>query len=183
MDIILTVVTIVAILLALILVLAAFISRDYVIHRAAHINAPREEVFDFIRYLRNQELYSKWVMADPDMKRTFYGTDGAPGFVYAWEGDDKAGNGEQEIMAIRENESIDIEVRFERPFKGIAAVNMTTTDAPRGRTRVSWSMSGTNPYPLNALHLLFRGALGRDMETSLENLREILEKQPARHAD
>src|SRR5690606_8143564 len=179
MDIILTVVTIVAVLLALILILAAFISRDYVIRRAIHINAPREEVFDFIRHLRNQELYSKWVMADPDMERTFFGTDGTPGFVYAWVGDDKAGKGEQEIMAIRENESIEIEVRFERPFKGMAAVNMTTTDTPAGLTRVSRSMPGRNPYPLNALHLLFRGALGRDMETSLENLRGILEKIPA----
>jgi uncharacterized protein YndB with AHSA1/START domain len=179
MNIVLTIVAVVAILLALILILATFISREYVIHRDILVRAPREEVFDFIRYLRNQELYSKWVMIDPDMARTFRGIDGTPGFVYAWEGDDKAGKGEQEIMAIRENEGIDIEVRFERPFKGIAAVNMTTSDASRGHTRVSWSMSGRNPYPLNALHLLFRGALGKDMETSLQNLRGILEKQPA----
>lgn len=179
MDLILSVVAVVAILLVLILILAAFVSREYVIHRDVLIRAPREEVFDFVRYLRNQEQYSKWVMVDPDMARTFQGTDGMPGFVYAWEGDEKAGKGEQEIMAIRENEGIDIEVRFERPFRGIAAVNMTTADASGGRTRVSWSMSGRNPYPLNALHLLFRGALGKDMESSLENLRAILERQPA----
>lgn len=179
MDIILTVVAIVAILLAVILILAAFVSREYVIHKEVLVRAPREEVFDFVRYLRNQELYSKWVMVDPDMAKSFRGTDGTPGFVYAWDGDEKAGKGEQEIMAIRENEGVDIEVRFERPFKGIAAVNMTTTDAPGGRTRVGWSMSGRNPYPLNALHLLFRGALGRDMESSLEKLRGILERQPA----
>lgn len=179
MDIILTVVALVAILMALILILAAFVSREYMIHRVILIRAPREEVFDFIRYVRNQELYSKWVMADPHMAKTFRGTDGTPGFVYAWDGDDKAGKGEQEIMAIRENEGVDIEVRFERPFKGIAAVNMTTADASEGRTRVSWSMSGRNPYPLNALHLLFRGALGKDMESSLENLRGILERHPA----
>lgn len=179
MEIVLTVVAIVAIILVLILILAAFVSREYVIQRAALVRASREEVFEFVRYLRNQELYNKWVMADPDMAKSFRGTDGMPGAVYAWDGDDKAGKGEQEIMAIRENESIDIEVRFERPFKGIAAVNMTTSDASGGRTRVSWSMAGRNPYPLNALHLLFRGALGRDMEASLENLRGILEKQPA----
>ena len=179
MDLILTVVTLVAVLLVLILILAAFVSREYMIHRTIIVRAPREAVFDFIRYIRNQDLYSKWVMADPDMKKTFVGIDGQPGFVYQWEGDDKAGKGEQEIMAIRENEGVDIEVRFQRPFKGVAAVNMSTTDASGGDTRVSWSMSGRNPYPLNAMHLLFRGALGRDMEASLENLRRIVEKQPA----
>lgn len=54
---------------------------------------------------------------DPNMKKDFRGTDGTVGFVYAWDGNKKAGKGEQEIKKITEGERVDVEVRFEKPLK------------------------------------------------------------------
>ena len=74
----------------------------------------------------NQDNFNKWTMMDPNMKRSFRGTDGTVGFVYAWDGNKRAGKGEQEITKITEGKRLDIEVRFERPFKAISSTPFTT---------------------------------------------------------
>jgi hypothetical protein len=49
------------------------------------------------------------------------GEDGQIGFVYAWDSKNKqAGAGEQELIGLTEPTLIEVEVRFLRPFKGIA---------------------------------------------------------------
>lgn len=40
-------------------------------------------------------------MTDPNMRKNFKGTDGTVGFCYAWDGNKKAGKGEQEIIALK----------------------------------------------------------------------------------
>ena len=52
-------------------------------------------------------------MVDADRKREF---NGAVGFIYAWSGNRKAGEGEKEIKAIEEGTKIEIEIRFIKPF-------------------------------------------------------------------
>ncbi len=130
-------------LIALLLVVALFIKKEYTIERAININKPKTEVFNYIKYLKNQDNYSKWVMTDPAMQKTFRGTDGTPGFVYAWDSKHKnAGKGEQEIKGITEGERVDVEVRFEKPFEGVAYVPMTTETLSPNETKVAWRMEG-----------------------------------------
>jgi len=162
-------------IVALLLLVAGFAEKDYAISRDILIRENRDNVFDYIRHLKNQDNYSKWVMVDPDMAKNYRGTDGSPGFVYAWDGNNQAGKGEQEIKSIKENERIDIELRFERPFKGIANANMITQPAPDNNTQVRWTMTGRNPYPMNLMHMLIKGTLMKDMDASLANLKNILE--------
>ena len=51
---------------------------------------------------------------DPDMKKTYRGTDGTVGFVSAWDSEkDDVGKGEQEIIKITDGERIDYELRFQ----------------------------------------------------------------------
>ncbi|WP_146902006.1 SRPBCC family protein [Adhaeribacter aerolatus] len=162
--------------IALLLILALFVKKEYTVARQIIINKPQGEVFAYIRHLKNQEHYSKWVMADPDMKKTYRGTDGTPGFVYAWNGNDKAGQGEQEIKHITENEKLEIEIRFIRPFAGVAQVPMTTETVSPTQTKVTWGMTGGNPYPLNLMHLFTDNLLGKDLEISLATLKQVVEK-------
>src|SRR6478752_388083 len=107
------------IILAIPLVIALFVKNEYDVERAVTINKPKEEVFNYVKYLKNQDNYSKWVMIDPNMKKDFKGTDGTAGFIYAWDGNSKAGKGEQEIKNIKEGERVDVEVRFIKPFAGV----------------------------------------------------------------
>jgi polyketide cyclase/dehydrase/lipid transport protein len=161
---------------ALFLLLGLFVKKEYSIERQIIINKTKQEVFDYVRFLKNQEHYNKWVMVDPAMKKNFKGTDGTVGFVYAWDGNKKAGKGEQEIKHLRDGEGLDLELRFEKPFTGVANAFLTTTSAQTGQTVVKWGMNGSSAYPRNAMNPLVIGLLGKDLEQSLLNLKSHLEK-------
>jgi uncharacterized membrane protein len=164
-------------LILLVLIIALFVDKEYSIRREIVINRPRAEVFDYVKHLKNQDNYNAWVRIDPDMKKVFRGTDGTVGFVYAWDSEIKsAGKGEQEIKNIIEGEKVDIEVRFEKPFEGVAYTPITTTDEG-GATRVSWGMNGRSAYPMNFMNLCMGSMLGDKLDESLRDLKNILEKK------
>lgn len=77
-------------------------------------------------------------MMNPDMKREFTGIDGTVGFI-AWNGNKQAGEGEQEIKAIDEGKSIEMEIRFVRPMAEIAHAKMTTESLTDNQTKVIWT--------------------------------------------
>ena len=164
-------------LIALLLIIALFVKKEYTIQREITINKPRQQVFEYVKLLKNQDHYSKWVMTDPAMKKDFTGTDGTVGFIYAWDSNMKsAGKGAQEITKIADGSSVEMEIRFEKPFEGIAHTNMKTEDVPASGTRVTWGMNGRSPYPLNLMNIFIPGMLGKDLDTSLATLKAILEK-------
>lgn len=181
MTILIIIVSVIAGLIALVLIVALFAKKGYSIGREVIINRPGQEVFDYVKMLKNQDYYSKWVMADPNKKKDFRGTDGTVGFVYAWDGNKEAGKGEQEITKIKEGEQVDSELRFERPFKGIAQARTITEPIGNNQTKVKWHFDSSMNYPMNFM-LLFMDMdklLGKDMETSLERLKGILEGKSA----
>ena len=174
---ILKILLVVVIIIGALLIIALFGKNEYSIEREVSINKPKQEVFDYIKHLKNQDKFSKWVMTDPAMKKDFKGTDGTAGFVYAWDSNNKqAGKGEQEIVNITEGEKLDIEIRFERPFKSTAHTPFLTESISPDQTKVKWGMTGKNPYPMNLMNLFMGNMLGKDLETSLTNLKNILEK-------
>ena len=178
MNIILVILLVLLATIALLLVVALFIPREYLIRREIIIERSVSEVFNYIKFLENQDHFSKWVRVDPDMKKDHRGVDGTVGFVYAWDGNNKAGAGEQEIIDIRDGERIDIEIRFIRPFESIAKTAFLTERIAENQTRVIWSMDGKSKYPLNLMNLLMGGMLGKDLQTGLEMLKNNLEKVP-----
>lgn len=166
-----------AIIIGLLLVIALFIRKEYSIKREITISKSGQYVYDFIKFLRNQEQYSKWVMADPNMKKEFKGTDGSIGFVYAWDSEDKnVGKGEQEIIKLVEGVRVDAEIRFIKPFEGTASTRMTIEPASENQVKVAWVMNGRNNYPMNLMVPFIDKLLGKDLELSLTNLKNILEK-------
>ncbi|MDB5209066.1 MAG: Polyketide cyclase / dehydrase and lipid transport [Flavisolibacter sp.] len=177
MNILLIILSAIVGLIALLLLIALFVKKDYVIEREITIGKPKADVFNYIKHLKNQDHYSKWVMTDPNMNKTFTGTDGTEGFIYAWDSTNKAaGKGEQEIKNITEGERLDVEVRFEKPFAGIANTPMITEAIHANGTKLKWGMNGRSKYPMNLMNLFMAKMLGKDLETSLTNLKIILEK-------
>ena len=179
MNILITILLVLAAVIVLLLFLALFTNKTYSLKREVKIGKPLQEVFNFLRYLRNQEYFSKWVMMDPNMKKEFRGTDGSVGFVYAWDGNKQAGKGEQELKGISEGERIDVEVRFIKPFEGIAKTPFTTKSISENETLVTWGMTSTLKYPMN-LMLLFMNMdklLGKDLENKPVNLEKDFRKK------
>jgi uncharacterized protein YndB with AHSA1/START domain len=170
----------IAAIIALALIVAAFTKKDYAVVREITINKPKQEVFDYVKFLKNQDNYSKWAMMDPNMKKTYTGTDGTVGFVSAWDSQEKnVGAGEQEIKGITNGERIDFELRFKRPFEATDYAYMTTEDAGNNQTKVKWGFNGKMKYPMNLMLLCMDmdKMLGKDLDTGLSNLKSILEKQ------
>ncbi len=169
-------------LIALLLLIGLFVKKEYTVEREVTINKPSQEVFNYLRLLKNQDNFSKWAKMDPGMKKTYTGTDGTVGFVSAWESDrDSVGAGEQEIKAIEEGKRIDYELRFKEPFESTASASMSTEATGENQTRVKWSFKGSMPYPMN-LMLLFMNMdkmLGNDLSTGLNNLKGIMEQMPS----
>jgi len=179
MNILLTIVLIIVALVALLLIVALFSKKSYTVTREIIIRRPKQTVFNYIRFIKNQDNYNKWSMADPGAIKTYTGTDGNAGFIYAWDSKVKnVGKGEQEIISITDGERIDLELRFVRPFEGVAFGHINTTALAEDQTKVTWSFSSSMKYPMNIMLLLMNleGMLGRDLEVSLSNLKNILEQ-------
>jgi uncharacterized protein YndB with AHSA1/START domain len=176
MNILITILLVTAGMIALLLILALFTKKEYSVNREIIINAPRQNVFDYLKQLKNQDNFNKWVMVDPGMKKEFKGTDGTEGFIYAWNGNKKAGEGEQEIKSIEEGKTIKTEVRFVRPFAGIAYANWVTESVSDNQTKLKWSNESAMKYPINIMVSMIEKMLAKDMDTSLSTLKNILEK-------
>lgn len=178
MKIAIGIITVLLALIIIVLVIALFVSPHYEVQRSVVVNAPTPLVFDYVKHIKNQEQFSKWAMVDPNAKITTTGTDGTVGFVYAWDGNSEAGEGEQEIKGIAEDQRLDLELRFIRPFKGLGHAYFITEAENETQTKVTWGMKSKMNYPMNAM-LLFMSIdkmLGNDLQTGLDRLKSNLEK-------
>ena len=173
-----TIAIIVIVLVGLILLLASIMEKEYSLSSSIIINRPQNMVFDYVKHLKNQERYSKWVMADPNVKLTYTGTDGTVGFRAAWESADKnVGVGEQEIMNIKEGVGYDAEIRFEKPFKGVSTANVTTEAVSSNQTKVTTTFNSKTPFPMNIMVPMIKKMLTKDMNQNSATLKSVLENQ------
>lgn len=165
-------------LVVLVLITGLFAKKDFAAEKEVVINKPKQEVFNYVKYLKNQDNYSAWAKMDPNMKKEFRGTDGTEGFVSAWEGNSDVGKGEQKIVKITDGQRIDYELHFIEPFESTSPAYMITEEVSPTQTKVKWGMSGTMSYPFNVMGLFMNmsEAVGKDFQTGLDNLKAILEK-------
>lgn len=175
MSIILIIVIVIAAIIVLLLITAAVAPKKYSIARQIDVDAPQQKVFDYIKMLKNQNHYNKWVMTDPEMKKEFTGNDGTVGFIYAWNGNKQAGEGEQEIKTLT-NERVVSEVRFVRPFVSTSILEMKATALPNNRTHIDFSTGSEMKFPMNAMLPMIKKMLGKDMDITLANLKAIMEQ-------
>jgi hypothetical protein len=107
MNIPITILLVIAGLIALLFIAGLFMKRDHYVKREIIIAAPRQKVFDYIKLLKNQDEFNTHAMVDSDRKREFKGTDGTVGYVYSWKGDKNAGEGEKEIINLIEGKKVE----------------------------------------------------------------------------
>ncbi|MFN8342027.1 MAG: SRPBCC family protein [Cyclobacteriaceae bacterium] len=163
-------------IIALVLLLAAIMPRNFTVSADIVINKPVATVFDYVVHLRNQEKWSVWILADPNVKITYTGTDGTVGFTAAWTSENKnVGVGAQEIKAIVPNKRYDVELRFEKPFKATNHAYTTTDAVDANSTRVTTVFYGSNPYPMNLMIPMVKGMLTRDLNRNMTNMKGQLE--------
>jgi hypothetical protein len=177
MKIVKIILIVIGVLVAIPLLIAIFVKKEYSVAREVTINKPQQDVFNYIKFIKNQDNYNKWMMIDPNVRKQFSGVDGTPGFTYAWDSDQKElGAGKMTITSVTGGQRIDYQVHFIRPFENDANLYMATEKVADNQTKVKWVFSGKNPYPMNFMNLFIDGMLGKDLATSLDNLKAVVER-------
>lgn len=168
-----------ATLVVIIIVLGLIAPNEYEVRRSIIIDKPLSNTFQYLKFIKNQNDWSPWKRKDPNMEQTFEGTDGEVGFISKWKGNKDVGEGEQEILSIVENESIDTQLRFFKPWKSKSIGHLLVDQVDDNQTMVTWGFTGRNPFPLNMMTLFFNfeKAVGKDFEDGLESLKQVLEKK------
>ena len=65
----------------------------YEVTRNALIPAPAEDVFPLVNSFLEWTKWSPWENVDPELNRSYSGSDAGVGAKYAWSGNRKAGRG------------------------------------------------------------------------------------------
>ena len=172
--------TVLYILLAIVIIvafLAIIAPKSYDVNRSVSINRPISQVFDYLKHLKKQTEWSPWEKKDPNMKKDFVGVDGQVGAISKWEGNKDVGTGEQEITRIVENEVIESNLRFFKPWKSESDAYLKVKEEGEGQTLVTWGFAGKNKFPVSIMMLFMNmdKAIGKDFEEGLSNLKSVLE--------
>lgn len=166
-------------IVALVLIVALFINGKYAVEREVKINKSKQEVYDYVKYLKNQDNFSVWAKADLAMKKEFTGEDATVGCMASWDSENPdVGKGEQKIIKIAEGERIDYELHFIEPFESTDYAYLTTTAVTDSVTSVKWGFNGEMKYPMNLMMLFMdmESMLAPDLQNGLNNLKAILEQ-------
>ena len=164
-------------IILLLVVLIMLAPKNYHVHRGINIDRPLPEVFEYIKFVKNQDHWSPWKKKDPDMKQEFIGEDGKPGFIAKWEGNKEVGIGEQEIKKITNNQSVETELRFYKPFKSQSDAYISVEKIDKGTTKVIWGFTGDYKFPMS-IFMIFMNmdkAVGKDFDEGLSSLKKIME--------
>ncbi len=147
--------------------------KSFTVERSASIAAPAEQLYGLVQDFREWKKWSPWDELDPDMNRTYSGDESGTGAKYAWQGNKKVGQGAMAITDTAENERINIDLSFIKPFKAENKTVFSFAEA-EGSTTVTWSMSGTKNLMMRFMGLFmnFDKMIGKDFEKGLENMRK-----------
>lgn len=165
-------------IISIVLITAYFMPGNYAVEREITIDKPADSIFNYVRYLKNQNKFSVWANIDPKMKSTYKGTDGKVGAISAWESKVKeVGAGEQEITKITEGKRLDFDLRFKEPMNDTAIGFMSTETVTSNQTKVKWGIKGVIPYPMNIMLPMMNmdKMIGNDLQKGLENLKTKME--------
>lgn len=159
-------------IIALALIVAAFLPKDFEIKSDIVINKPQAEVFDYIKCIKNQDYYGKWQLSDPvNIKKKYEGTDGSVGFKYSWESK-KLGNGSQTITKIEDGKTIETKLDF---GMGEPATSfMVLEPLAENQTKITWGIKGHSAWPTNLMGIFYD--MSKDFDEGLQNLKRVLEK-------
>lgn len=162
-------------LLGLFLLAGLFISKEYTVSHSLTINKPQEEVFNYMKMFKNQENYSVWVMADPNIKLNYEGVDGTVGAKVSWDGNDDVGAGSQTVTKIT-SDRMDIDLHFIRPMEGDQKGATIVKAIDANSCTLTEEFYGNDPYPFNTLSFIGKYFIKDAFTKNGENVKKILEK-------
>jgi uncharacterized protein YndB with AHSA1/START domain len=165
------------VIIATILVLAAFKPDEFRVERSITIKAPPEKIFPLVNDLHAFSTWSPYEKMDPAMKRSYSGPASGVGAAYEWEGNNNVGHGRMEITNSSAPDNVLIQLDFYDPIEAHNTAAFTLK--PEGSaTTVTWAMFGPAPFRAKLMSLFFSmdNMVGTQFEEGLENLKQQAEK-------
>ncbi len=149
---------------------------SYTVTRLTTVNAPVERVHALVDDLHSWQQWSPWEGLDANLQRTYSGADKGVGATYAWTGNKKAGQGTMKIVR-SEEQNIDVDVTFVKPFKSTSTSHFTFTPSGEGTT-VEWRMTGEQNALMSVIGKLWPmdKMMGPDFEKGLARLKAAAER-------
>ena len=172
---------VIVVVIAGILIYAATKPNSFTVRRSIDVKAPPAKIFALIDDLHRWATWSPYEKKDPDMKRTFGGSQSGKGAVYEWDGNNSVGKGRMEIIETAQPSKITIKLDFFKPFEGHNTAEFTmepSKDKGGDTTVVTWGMYGPSPYMAKVMgtFLNMDTMIGKDFEVGLANLKALAEK-------
>lgn len=170
-------------LIVVVLLIAALMPKSFELRADTIINVRLPIAWEYVKSFANQKEYSVRVMADPNVKLTYTGTDGTIGATQSRDSQDKnVWAWEQELMKLEESEddmvkSMEVEIRFTRPMVATNFAKTIFEDVWHGHTKVTNVFRWVNSWPGNLLSSFFLPKVQKDMQKNMNNLKEVLEKK------
>lgn len=170
------IITILLIVVAVVIALAARKPNHFSVSRVALINVNATELFPFINNLKAFRQWSPWEGQDPAMTAIHSGEASGQGAIYEWNGNKKVGQGRMEIRSTEINKQVIIKIDFIRPFVAHNTVEFLLTPELK-KTRIEWKMHGPNVFMSKVMQVFISmdKMVGPDFEQGLNNLQTLIE--------
>jgi len=140
------------------------------ISRSIEIKASASTVFSLLNNFDKWKEWSPWIVIEPDATVTV-----AEGKKYfQWQGK-RIGSGNMKILSERENEYVDCDLNFLKPFKSHATARFelkTNNDS----VLVTWSMDSQLPFFLFFIKKMMEAYISSDYDRGLNMLKALSEK-------
>jgi len=160
---------------AVFLVVAAFLPATYSVERSIVIAKPPAVVFQQVSDFKQWLKWSPWPEMEPTAKHTISGPVGAVGMSWTWEGKEQIGVGSLTIHRIEKDRSLHSKLVIQEPMASEADDYMTLEPTENG-TKLTWANKGSLPYPIGRYFGLgIEGMLGPQYEKGLEKLKKACE--------
>ena len=149
----------------------------YTVERSATIAAPPQRVYEQVADFHNWTNWSPWEDLDPDLQRSYSGTEAGTGAVYEWTGNRRAGAGRMEITRAEAPSDVAISLDFVKPFTSHGDTSFAIRPDGEG-SRVTWSMTGKQTFMLRMYSLVrsMDALVGPDFEKGLGRLKAHTER-------
>ena len=172
-----TIIYVILAIVAVLLILPLFISKELNYEKSVSINAPIDQVWKNVSSLSAMDQWSPWNTKDPDMERSLTGIDGEVGARQSWVSQKKdVGEGSQTIVGVDEPNRLLTKLEFIKPFKSEADAYVKLDKTSEG-TNATWGFESQMAYPMNIMKLFmnFEKNMDKDFGAGLEKLKNICE--------
>lgn len=139
------------------------------IAKRVHINAPSSKVYQVLTDMNNWRMWSPWIIAEPEANINVRSDNRA----YDWEGN-RLGAGAMEITNTKENQQVEYDLNFLKPWKSYAAIKFDLKES-QGGTDVTWHMDSSLPWFMFWMKNQMEGFVGSDYERGLKLLKDYVE--------